>query len=156
MKDIKTLSALCLILLMTCSFMTGCSNVDNTPNPSPVQVVNPLRAVSSVQEMEDYLDFTIPVLDKEVDSYIVLVIDGYPSMGRIQYADDSLFSIQYGTGDISGIYGGTLEKTEPVNGVKVSYYTYETIRYALWETGGFTHSLTGGITLENDVAALIP
>ena len=156
LHSIKILSALCLTLLIAGSLLSGCGQRNAAPDPEFVQVVNPMMAVSSVKEMEEYLDFSIPVLDKEVDSYIVLVIDGYPTMGRVYYTDKSLFSIQYGTGDISGIYGGHLEKTEPVNGVKVSYYTYETTRYALWETNGFTYSLTGGIALEEEVAALIP
>lgn len=156
MKHIKTLSALCLSLLMAGSLLSGCGTKNDVPDPERVQVFNPMMAVSSVEEMESYLDFSVPVLDKEVESYIVLVIDGYPTMGRIYYADGSVFSIQYGTGDISGIYGGTLEDTQPIEGVNVSYYTYETTRYALWETGGFTYSLTGGVTLEEEVTTLIP
>ncbi len=156
MKHTKALYILCLSLLLTCTILSGCSNGDAAPDPELVQVVNPMMEVSSLKEMESYLDFSVPALDKEVDAYIVLVMDGYPTMGRIYYTDGAVFSIQYGTGDISGIYGGSLEKTEPINGVTVSYYTYETIRYALWETGGFTYSLTGGVTLEDEVAALIP
>ena len=156
MKHTKSILAWSLILLMGCALLSGCGKKDATPNPGLVQVVNPMMAVSSAEEMESYLDFTVPVLDKEVADYIVLVFNGYPTMGRIYYADDSVFSIQYGTGDISGIYGGTLEKTEPVNGVKVSYYTYEAIRYAMWENGGFTYSLTGGVDLEDEIETLIP
>lgn len=156
LNHINLLSVLCLSLLIAGSLLSGCGQRNTAPDPEFVQVFNPMMAVSSVKEMEEYLDFSIPVLDKDVDRYIVLVIDGYPTMGRIYYTDGGVFSIQYGTGDISGIYGGSLEKTEPVNGVKVSYYTYETTRYALWETNGFTYSLTGGIALEEEVAALIP
>ena len=156
LNHFKLLSVLCLSLLITGSLLSGCGQRNAAPDPEFVQVFNPMMEVSSVKEMEEYLDFSIPVLDKEVDRYIVLVIDGYPTMGRIYYTDGGVFSIQYGTGDISGIYGGSLEKTEPVNGVKVSYYTYEATRYALWETNGFTYSLTGGIALEEEVAALIP
>ena len=144
-------------LLIAGSLLSGCGNADPNPDPKPVQVVNPMLEVASLEEMEEYLDFSVPTLDsKEVKSYIVLVIDSYPTIGRVYYEDGATFSIQYGTGDISGIYGGSLDKTEPVKGVNVSYYTYDTIRYALWETGGFTHSLTGGVSLENEVAALIP
>lgn len=144
-------------LLIAGSLLSGCGNADTTPDPKPVQVVNPMMEVASLEEMEEYLDFSVPTLDsKEVKSYIVLVTDGYPTMGRVYYEDGATFSIQYGTGDISGIYGGSLEKTEPVKGVNVSYYTYDTIRYALWETGGFTYSLTGGVSLEEEVASLIP
>ena len=140
--------------------LAGCGSVENkgetnAPKPELVKVVNPLMTVSSVEEMEKYLDFSVPVLEKEAESYIVLVIDGYPQNGRIRYADGSTFNIKFGSGDVSGIYGGTLEKTEEMDGVTVSYYTYDTIRYALWEQDGFTHSLTGGENLEEEVKSLL-
>ena len=140
--------------------LAGCGSVGNqgetkAPKPELVKVVNPLMTVSSVEEMEKYLDFSVPVLEKEAESYIVLVIDGYPQNGRIRYADGSTFNIKFGSGDVSGIYGGTLEKTEELDGVMVSYYTYDTTRYALWERDGFTHSLTGGENLEEEVKSLL-
>ena len=156
LNHFNLLSVLCLSLLIVGSLLSGCGQRNAAPDPEFVQVFNPMMEVSSVKEMEEYLDFSVPALDKEADRYIVLVIDGYPTMGRIYYADEGVFSIQYGTGDISGIYGGTLEDTQPIKGVNVSYYTYETTRYALWETGGFTYSLTGGVTLEEEVTTLIP
>lgn len=140
--------------------LAGCGSVENqgetkAPKPELVKVVNPLMTVSSVEEMEQYLDFSVPVLEKEAEAYIVLVIDGYPQNGRIRYADGSTFNIKFGSGDVSGIYGGTLEKTEEVDGVTVSFYTYDTTRYALWEQGGFTYSLTGGENLEEEVKSLL-
>ena len=96
--------------------------------------------VSSVEEMENYLDFDIPVLDKEVESYSVLVEDRYPTMGQINYTDGSEFRMQYGSGDISGIYGGTLEESRDVEGVKVEYYQYADTAYAVWEENGFAFS----------------
>lgn len=140
--------------------LAGCGSVENqgetkAPKPELVKVVNPLMTVSSVEEMEQYLDFSVPVLEKEAEAYIVLVIDGYPQNGRIRYADCNTFNMKYGSGDVSGIYGGTLEKTEEVDGVTVSFYTYDTTRYALWEQGGFTYSLTGGENLEEEVKSLL-
>lgn len=140
--------------------LAGCGSVENqgetkAPQPELVKVVNPLMTVSSVEEMEQYLDFSVPVLEKEVESYIVLVIDGYPQNGRIRYADGNTFNMKYGSGDVSGIYGGTLEKTEELDGVTVSYYSYDATRYALWEQNGFTHSLTGGENLEEEVKSLL-
>lgn len=140
--------------------LAGCGSVENqgetkAPKPELVKVVNPLMTVSSVEEMEQYLDFSVPVLEKEAEAYIVLVIDGYPQNGRIRYADGNTFNMKYGSGDVSGIYGGTLEKTEEVDGVTVSFYTYDTTRYALWEQGGFTYSLTGGENLEEEVKSLL-
>ena len=153
MQQRRTIIALLCIAL--CSLMTiGCGK-SGAPRPDKVQVVNPLMEVASLEEMEQYLDYSVPVLEKEVDAYIVLVFDGYPQMGRIRYADGAVFNIQYGSGDISGIYGGTLESTEACGEVEVSYYVYEELHYALWETGGFTFSLSGGEDLKADVAALI-
>lgn len=125
------------------------------PQPEMVQAANPMLEVSSVEEMEQYLDFEVPTLDKAAEAYIVMIIDKYPRIARIEYEDNSTFNMEYGTGDISGIYGGTLDKEETINNVKVNFYTYfndtNTIRYALWEKDGFTYSLTGTDTLEEDV-----
>ena len=150
-----------ILTIAACACMlAGCGSVENqgetkAPKPELVKVVNPLMTVSSVEEMEKYLDFSVPVLEKEAESYIVLVIDGYPQNGRIRYADGNTFNMKYGSGDVSGIYGGTLEKTEELDGVTVSYYTYDTTRYALWEQDGFTYSLTGGENLEEEVKSLL-
>ena len=118
-------------------------------------MVNPIVEVASPAEMADMLDFPVPVLDKAIDRCTVLVFDSLPTMGRLYYADGGVFSIQYGTGDISGIYGGACQREAEIGGVSVAFYTYEDTCYALWETGGFTHSLTGGSELESEVAALI-
>lgn len=129
------------------------------PNPDYVQVVSPIMEVQSEKEMEEYLDFDVPVIDKEVGTYIVLVIDGYPKTARIMYADGSIFNMEYGTGDISGICGGTVEKEETINGVKVSFCRYEGLngeeKYAIWENGGFTYSLSGADSLKDEVQSLI-
>ena len=153
MQQRRTMIALLCIVL--CALMTiGCGKSDK-PNPDKVQVVNPLMEVDSLEKMEQILDYSVPVLEKDVDAYIVLVFDGYPQMARIRYADGATFNMQYGSGDVSGIYGGTLESEEECSGVEVSYYVYEDLHYALWETGGFTYSLSGGEDLKGDVAALI-
>ena len=136
--------------------LSGCGAAgEHTPKPEQVQVVNPLMTVASVAEMEEMLDFPVPVLDKQIKSCIVLVIDGYPTNGRIRYADGSDFNITYGSGDVSGIYGGVLEKSVEIQGVTVKIYTYDTLRYAIWETGGFSYSLTGGADLESELGALL-
>ena len=153
---IKKLSTVALTWLLLAFFIlfsfSGCDN--NKPNPEFVQVVNPLVEVNSLEEMEDYLDFTVPVLEKEVENYIVLVIDGYPVQARIKYLDGTSFDMKFGSGDVSGIYGGSLVKEETVNGVKVSFMNYEDINYALWEKDGFTFSLAGG-DLTSDLKMLI-
>ncbi len=152
-------ACLCAALVSAKFIRNGNSNdikVDDiiTPNPQYAQVGNPLMEVDSLQEMEKHLDFDITALDKKAIGYTVIVNGGFPEIGRIHYADGSLFSVKYGTGDISGIYGGTLEKQEDTNGIAVSYMRYEDTRYALWERDGFTYALTEGTDLEADVEVL--
>ena len=137
--------AACLCLVIVGGVMFTQNSGNNVPNPEMVQIPNPFITVTSVEEMEEYLDFKVPVLDKEVETYSVLVEDSYPTMGQIDYADGSEFRIKYGSGDISGIYGGTLEESKDIEGVKVDYYRYTDdttpeLTYALWEQNGFTFS----------------
>lgn len=145
-----------ILITVLCFILAGCiGEKKNAPFPEPVQVVNPILVVETLAQMEEYLDFSVPVLEREVQKYIVLVIDGYPQMGRVCYADGGEFRIQYGTGDISGIYGGIEEKTENIHGVQVTYFTYGEIRYAIWGQDGFACCFTGGAELETVVAELI-
>ena len=137
-------ACLCVVLASVFAFTYQRSN---PPHPEQLQTPNPLMEVTSVSEMERYLDFRVPVLDKDVEAYIVIVDDSYPTLGRIMYADGSIFNMEYGTGDISGIYGGELVKTETFGKVEVSFFTYTgvedgEISYATWEHGGFTYSLS--------------
>ena len=129
------------------------------PNPQMVQVANPLIEVSSADEMKEYLDFTVPVLDKEVQNYIVIVMDNYPSIGQIDYADGSEYRIQYGSGDISGIYGGVVTDTRHVEQVEVTYYTFDNVgtevTYATWEQEGYTFSYIYTADGENEIQQLI-
>ena len=142
------MTCLCLIALMS-----GCSG--QKPDPGFVQMGNPLVTVASAEEMEAQLGYTVPVLDKDVSDYIVLVIDGAAESGRIRYADGSDFNIKQGSGDISGIYGGAQEEELEIDGVAVTFFRFEDIRYAIWEKDGFAFSLSGGETLKEDVTALI-
>lgn len=137
--------AACLCLVIAGGVMFTQNSGNNVPNPEIVQIPNPFITVASVEEMEEYLDFKVPVLDKEVETYSVLVEDSYPAMGQINYADGSEFRIEYGSGDISGIYGGTLEESKDIEGVKVDYYRYtddatSELTYAIWEQNGFVFS----------------
>ncbi len=151
-KSVGAMAA-CLCLVLGGTFLFKEQSV--VPEPEFVQVVTPFIEVESVEEMEQYLDFNIPVLERGAETYLVWVTDGYPEMADIRYSDDMGFRMKYGSGDISGIHGGTLEKEDTVNGISVGYYTYETTRYALWEKDGFTYSLTGGENLEEGVAELM-
>ena len=141
---------LCLVLLAGCAEKQA-----EAPNTGFVQMGNPLVEVASVQEMEAKLGYSVPVLDKAVETYIVLVVNGTAQQGRIRYADGTSFDMKQGSGDVSGIYGGVVEKTETISGVSVSFMTYEQTHYAIWEKDGFSYSLTGGENLAGEVAALI-
>lgn len=132
--------AACLCLLCAGGIMLHQNSTSGIPDPAPVQIANPILKVESVEDMEAYLDFDVPVLDKEIASYSIFVEDSYPTMGQITYADGSEFRMQYGSGDISGIFGGTLVEQKEVGGVTVSYYQYEDATYAIWEHNGFTFS----------------
>lgn len=147
--------AACLCLLVAGGVLFTRNRGNAAPDPDPVQIPNPIISVASVEEMEEYLDFEVPVLDKEAASYAVFIEDGYLTMGQIEYADGSEFRIQYGSGDISGIHGGTLEKSEKIDGVEVEQYRYENTTYAIWEQNGFTFSYVYTDSEAIDVASII-
>lgn len=132
-------AAACLCLVLAGGMLAGRSG-GSVPHPDPVQVTNPIVAMESRDEMETWLDFAVPLLDKEVAEYSVFVEDGYPVMGQVDYADGSEFRIRYGSGDISGIYGADREDSREVAGVTVDYYRSGDTAYAAWEQGGFTCS----------------
>ena len=136
------------------------ANLPTKPQPKLVQVANPLMEVNSVDEMEKYLDFKIPTLNKEVEVYIVIVDENnYPKTARIEYKDGSTFNMEYGSKDVSGILGGTLEKTEEINKADVKFYTYTDdgsieVEYAIWEKDGFSYSLSNSANLQSEVESL--
>ena len=132
-------TAACLCMLIAGGIML--SQNTNIPSPNPVEISNPIMSVDSVASMEDYLDFKIPMLDKEVQSYDVFIVNTYPTMGQITYTDGSQFRMQYGAEeDISGIYNATLIASKDVDGISVNYYEYANITYAIWEQNGFSFS----------------
>lgn len=141
----KVLGTIAACLCLAVGGVTVLNNtiLNNKPGSEITQIPNPLLEVQSLEEMEKYLDFKVPILDKEVEAYIV-INDENSKIARIEYADGSTFNMAHGTGDISGIYGGTFDKEQEISNVKVSFYEYEgvenTIKYALWEKEGFTYS----------------
>ena len=79
--------AACVCLLVAGGVLFTRNRGNAAPDPDPVQIPNPIISVASVEEMEEYLDFEVPVLDKEAASYAVFIEDGYPTMGQIEYAE---------------------------------------------------------------------
>lgn len=138
------IAAVCVCVMLVIGAVAVLNGATRKPNPKMVQVANPIIEVSSAAEMSEYLDFSVPVRQKDVETYSVIVTDNYPTIGQIDYADGSEYRIQYGSGDISGIYGGVLADTRDVGNVKVSYYTClsddSEVTYAIWEEGGYTFS----------------
>lgn len=122
-----------------------------------LQIPNPLTEVSSVEEMKKYLGFDVPVLDKEVQNYIVIGEDKYATHARIIYKDETSFEMEKGDSDVSGIYGGTLEKEEKINNITVTFYNYENMNYANWTNNGFSYSYcnSNGEINNEEIANLI-
>lgn len=143
-------ACLCVAAVSGAVLLRG--NEGLTPDPAPVEVTNPIITVETVEEMEEYLDFPVPVLDKETAALSVLVVQGYPVMGQVEYADGSLYRVQYGSEDVSGIYGGETVETRDVDGVQAECRTFEGSSYAVWTDEGFSFSYTGDV---NEVETLI-
>ena len=101
---------------------------------------NLLKEVSSIKKMESDLGFTVPVLDKEVDKYFVIGEKNKDKQGRIIYKDGTEFDIAKGDKDIIGIPDGKFLKTEAIQGVNISYYSADSINYAIWSNQGYSYS----------------
>ena len=113
----------------------------STESEQNTEIANPLVDVNSVAEMESLLGYDIPVIsDKTIDTCTVIEADGIPQHGRIIYSDGSEFDIAKGKADVSGIYGGTLEKTVKINGTEVAIYSFENIRYGIWSDNDYSYS----------------
>lgn len=151
--------AACFCAVLALGVLTLNNSTDMKPNPKKVQVANPIIEVNSAEEMKDYLDFSVPVLEKNVETYSVIVADDYPTTGQVDYTDASEYRIQYGSGDISGIYDGILADTKKVGDVEVSYYTFDgvdsKVTYAIWEEDGYTFSYVYTGDGESEIQTLI-
>lgn len=119
----------------------------NKENNSNIEIPSPITEVSTLAEMEEMLEFSVPIIQsKTVSQYIVLNNDGTYYLGRIIYTDNSEFSIAKSSEDISGIYGSTLLKEITINNINVNIYTMENIKYATWTYNDFSYSYTIGDT----------
>ena len=132
----------------------------NTPSDSGnIQIPNPLQEFESLEEMEEYLGYKVPTLDKEIAAYIV-IDDDDAKLARIEYSDSSTFSMADGSGDISGIWGGSFQNSQTISGIEVNFYQYTdvdnvTINYALWESDDFTYSYSGEHISAEEIQTLI-
>lgn len=146
----------------TCAFVFGIimltrngdKNMESYQERDTTKIVNPITEVGSVSEIEKIIDLSVPVLDKEVDSYIVIndtnentfsVTSESTSennkIGRILYSDNSVFSIGRNN-NVSGMFGGSLIKTITINNIKVELYDLEGVKYAEWNNKDIYYSYT--------------
>lgn len=123
MKKYIFTSLFCILLL------TGCTT--NT------QVANPIIAVNTIEEMNDYLNYKVPVLDKDVKDYILIKDTTH---AKILYEDNTEFDIDKDEETVSGIYGGAKVKEEIIENMNVKYYVYDNIHYAIWTNGTYSFS----------------
>ena len=123
------------------------------------EIPNPLTEVASVAEMKSLLGYDIPVISgKTIGTCTVIEADGIPQHGRIIYSDGAEFDIEKGKADISGIYGGVLEKTADINGAEVAIYSFENVIYGIWsdDTCSYAYSQQQGIgDIESAIGSII-
>ena len=133
-----SLMAVCLVGLV------GCGKKEEEKKEEPVtQMPNPLVEVKSVEEMEEALGFTIPLLSGEVDKYIIINNEkGEAYHGRVIYKDGYEFEMEKSTEDVSGIEGGTKKDTLKIEKVKVNLNQMEDITYATWTYKDYSYSLS--------------
>ena len=103
---------------------------------------NPVKEVTSVKEMEKLLGFDVPVIEgKDINSYIVIGNGEKAIHGRIRYIDTTQTEIEkVKDSDVSGIYGGTEIKKETIDGIEVTFMSYDIINYATWSYGDYSYS----------------
>lgn len=134
----------CVILLIAIIVVVNMEYNQENSN-GLVQIANPLTEVASLEEMQEYFDVKIPVLNKDVKNYIVIGSANYAEHARIKYEDETSFEMQLGKDeDASGIYGGKLDRGMQLNNVDIKFFTYEgpeeTINYANWSSNVASYS----------------
>ena len=106
----------------------------------------------------------IKTYDKEnKQRQIGFQIDGIRMDCPVDAGDDGLLPfLELALMDVYGqdvykrqIFGSTLEGSKEINGIKVEYYKYKEITYAIWEQSGFTVSYVYTNDGDTDVEALI-
>jgi hypothetical protein len=144
-NNIKYLFAGCAC---TCAFIFGVimltrngdKNIEILQEKDSVKIVNPINEVTSVDEIEKNIGLSVPLLEKEVDSYLV-IDENDDKIGRILYSDSSVFSIGR-KNKVSGMFGGTLTRIVVINNIKVELYDLDGIKYAEWNNGDIFYSYT--------------
>lgn len=115
-----------------------------------MRIENPITEVKGLNEMKKYLGFDVPSLNKSVKKYYVIGDTDYAMHARIIYYDDTQFEMEKGITDVSGIFGGVLEKEEVIEGINVKYYSYEDTKYIIWSNNDYSYSYSDYDSLDND------
>lgn len=159
-NNIKYLFAGCAC---TCAFVIGViilarsedKKTELLQEKDVARITNPVNEVKSVSEIEKIIDLNVPVLEKKVDSYLVIdenseyaysttsegTEESNDKIGRILYSDGSVFSIGRNS-KVSGMFGGTLTKSITINDIKIELYDLEGISYAEWNNDDIYYSYT--------------
>lgn len=159
-NNIKYLFAGCAC---TCAFVIGVIILTRSEDKKTellqekdvARITNPVSEVKSVSEIEKTIDLGVPVLEKKVDSYLVIdenseyaysttsegTEESNDKIGRILYSDGSVFSIGRNS-KVSGMFGGTLTKSITINDIKIELYDLEGISYAEWNNDDIYYSYT--------------
>ncbi|MBQ8132022.1 MAG: hypothetical protein IJ193_05995 [Bacilli bacterium] len=134
------IGCICMLVAAIAMFIGGNKQSNNTKKPTRLEIPNPLTEVKTVSEMNQYLGFTIPVMDKKVEKYIVIGEGKYATHARIIYEDQSEFDMEKGSNDVSGIYGGDKIEEKVYNNITVTFYKKDKTNYITYQTKEYSYS----------------
>lgn len=130
----------CMMVAAIAMFIGGSKQKSTKEKSTRLEIPNPLTEVKTISEMNQYLGFTIPVMDKKVEKYIVIGEGKYATHARIIYQDQTEFDMEKGKADVSGIYGGEIIEEKEINKVKVKFNKKDETRYVTYTTDMYSYS----------------
>lgn len=133
--------------VLTCSLFIGLILIKDNNN-EPIKIPEPIIEVNELSEMKKYLGFIPSILQKQVNIYQIINDDEAP-ISEIIYVDNSRFRMSLKNGDISGIYGGTLENEMIIKTFNIKIYKFEDTRYAVWMDSQYSYSYLTNKNNEN-------
>ncbi len=163
-------AAACLCIVTAGMLMLRRTSVDNpaeVSEPGNVMMGNPITDVESYDELERYMGYKVPRLEfKTTETLSVISYEGEPKKAKMVFTDGSQLLMMKGTGDISGIFGATLETTVTVGVVPVYIgvvpvymYRFDSVHYAVWSYKGYSYCYivnnAGSGALYGDVERII-
>lgn len=141
MKRLIIIIILCICMMLAAIAMfIGGSKKTTTEKAKRLEIPNPLTEVKTISEMNQYLGYTIPVMDKKVEKYIVIGEGKYATHARIIYEDQSEFDMEKGKNDVSGIYGASIIEEKEINKIKVTFHKKDETRYITYSTDMYSYS----------------